>query len=128
MVNTNRSRRGISLIEVLMSMLVFAAGATGASYLYMHGHGLIHKQDQYRVAAQLASEQLEKLKSIDYTEVGNQIVDANDLRQVIQDLTFTKTTTVKEIDSYPYKEVNVTVNWGASGTEHHVTLTTIIAP
>lgn len=119
-------RKGISLIEALVAMLVLAVGITGGSYLFVFGRGQIRLRNEYRVAVRLASESLEKLKATAYTDIAVG-TDVNDI--MVDSRTYTrKVTTTNDLGGY--KQAGVTVSWQIlpSSKQFDVSLVTLIAP
>jgi len=117
------SRRGATLIEVVVAMLVLIMSATGASYFFVYGRGQVREKNHYRVAACLASEALEELKAADYTSLQAGETEA---QRSIQDVLYERTVTLTDLGTY--KQADVSVYWPAPDNAYHVDLTTLISP
>lgn len=113
----------MSLIEVMIAMLILAIGGLGASYFFVYGRGQVRARNDTRLAALLASEELEALKATAYKDIA--VGQTSDVRQV-QDQAFNRTTVVTDLGEV--KQVDVTVSWTTRGQHPQVTLTTQIAP
>ncbi len=118
-----KSKKGTSLVEVMVAALILAIVILGGSYFYVGSTNQINLREQYRAASRLAGQKLEELKAGDY--------DAVTIGEVQDSLTLENSTYSRSVvteDLGLYKKVVVTVNWGPVGMERNVSLVTLIAP
>ncbi len=118
-----KSKKGTSLVEVMVAALILAIVILGGSYFYVGSTNQINLREQYRAASRLAGQKLEELKASSY--------DAVTIGEVQDSLTLENSTYSRSVvteDLGLYKKVVVTVNWGPVGMERNVSLVTLIAP
>ena len=118
-----KSKKGTSLVEVMVAALILAIVILGGSYFYVGSTNQINLREQYRAASRLAGQKLEELKAGSY--------DAVTIGEVQDSLTLENSTYSRSVvteDLGLYKKVVVTVNWGPVGMERNVSLVTLIAP
>ena len=123
MVAALKSKKGTSLIEVMVAILIFTIVIVGCSFLLAFGRSQISIQEHYQVATQLAVQKLEELKAGDYYAIpeGQTREDIS-----LEDLPYTRFTDIK--DSGLYKKVSVAVQWEQTGNQRSVDLVTFIGP
>ncbi len=128
---TKDRRRGVTLIEVMLAVLILAIALIGTSSTYVTGRRFIVDQRYYRAAAQLASQKLEELEASSYDNIG----DVNEVEDLSVDglayqrrtqtvLTATPTAEVPK----PCKKATVTIVWSTAGCQHQARLVTYIGP
>ncbi len=123
MTIVRKSKKGTSLVEVMVAALILAIVVLGGSYFYVGSTNQINLREQYRAASRLAGQKLEELKAGSY--------DAVTIGEVQDSLTLENSTYSRSVvteDLGLYKKVVVTVNWGPVGMERNVSLVTLIAP
>lgn len=128
----DRQRRGLSLIEVMLAVLVLVIALTGVSYTYVSGRRFVVTQQNYQAAAQLASQKFEDLKSLGYDNIviGKEVeelsVDGQSyLRQTQIEMTEAPSATVPK----PCKKATVIVKWSFYDKDRHqANLVTYIGP
>ena len=125
MLPTLKSKKGTSLIEVMVAVLVFAIVVLACPFLFAFGRGEIKRQESHRIAVELAAQKLEELRACNYNDIAQG--DSNTAIS-LNDLSYSQTTEIVTENGGLNKRANVTVRWGPTGTEHSVILTTIIAP
>ncbi|MCK4785074.1 MAG: prepilin-type N-terminal cleavage/methylation domain-containing protein [Desulfobacteraceae bacterium] len=118
-----KSKKGTSLVEVLVAVLIFAIVIIGGSLLFASGRSWIDLREHHRAAIQLAAQKLEKLKAGSYYDI-KEGETKEDLS--FGDFSYGRGTVIE--DTGLYKEVTVTVFWEQMGKEHNVSLFTFIAP
>ena len=118
-----KSKKGVSLIEVMIAVLISTIVMLGGSFFFVSSTNQINLRRQYRVASQLASQKLEELKAVDYDTI--EIGEAKD-SVTLKNSTFSRSVVTKDIGSY--KQVNVSVNWGPEDQQRNINLVTYIAP
>jgi len=127
MLTTLKSKKGTSLVEVMVAVLVFAIVVLACPFLFAFGRGEIKRQEHHRIAIELAAQKLEELRACNYNDIeqgdSNSVLSLNE-----NDLSYSRTTEIVTENGGSCKRVNVTVRWGPTGTEHSVILTTIVAP
>ena len=117
------SKKGMSLVEVMVAVLISAIVMIGGSLFFVASTDQINLRQQYRTASRLASQKLEELKAVDYDTVA--IGEAKD-SVTLKNSTYSRSVVIKDTGSY--KQVNVTVSWGPAGQERNINLVTFIAP
>ena len=125
MLTTIKSKKGTSLVEVMVAVLVFAIVVLACPFMFAFGRGEIKRQESHRIAVELAAQKLEALRACNYNDIEQG--DSNSVLS-LNDLSYSRTTGIVTENGGLYKRANVTVRWGPTGTEHSVILTTIIAP
>ena len=118
-----KSKKGVSLIEVMIAVLISAIVMLGGSFFFVASTSQINLREQYRAASRLASQKLEEVKAVDYDTVAEgEVADSVTLKSS----SYNRNVVTKDIGSL--KEVTVTVNWGPVGQQHNINLVTFIAP
>jgi type II secretory pathway pseudopilin PulG len=118
-----KSRKGISLVEVMVAVLISTIVILGGSFFFVASTNQINLREQYRAASQLAGQKLEELKAGNYDDVTiGELKDSLSLGG----LSYSRSTVTEDLGLY--KNVVVTVNWGPAGTERNLSLATLIAP
>ncbi len=123
MTIVRKSKKGISLVEVMVAVLISTIVILGSSFFFVASSNQVNLREQYRAASRLASQKLEELKAGSY--------DAAAIGEVEDSLTLENSTYSQSVvteDLGLYKKVVVTVNWGPVGVERNVSLVTLIAP
>jgi len=118
-----KSKKGISLVEVMAAVLISTIVIIGSSFFFVASRNQLNLQEQYRAASGLASQELEELKAGSYDDIATSEAE--------ESLSLEKTSYSRSIDTEDlgsYKKVTVTVNWGAGGKQRNVSLATLIAP
>jgi len=128
-VTKSKMRKGITLVEVMLAVLVFVVAVLGTSYAFAFGRGEIKRQEQQRIAVLLAGQGLDELKATEYDEIKQgETIKAVTLSEQDNGLTYFRTIQVADEEDESFKTVTATVRWGLTGVEHSLALTTIIAP
>ena len=118
-----KSKKGVSLIEVMMAVLISSIVMLGGSFFFVASTNQINIREQYRAASRLASQKLEEVKAVDYDTVAEgEVTDSVTLKNS----SYNRSVVTKDLGSV--KEVTVTVNWGPVGQQHNINLVTFIAP
>jgi len=118
-----KSKKGISLVEVMVAVLISIIVILGSSSFFVASSNQINLREQYRAASRLASQKLEELKAGSYDDIATS--------ETKESLSLEKTSYSRSIDTEDlglYKKVIVTVNWGAGVKQRNVSLVTFIAP
>ena len=118
-----KSKKGTTLTEVLVAVLIFTIVLIGGSLSFSSGRSWIDLREKYRVALQLAAQKLEKLKAGSYYDIKE-----SETEEYLSfgDLSYGRGTVIE--DTGLYKEVTVTVFWKQIDKEHDVSLFTFVAP
>ena len=117
------SKKGVSLVEVMIAVLISAIVMLGGSLFFVSSTGQIHLREQYRAASQLASQKLEELKGVDYSTVAEGEVQDS---VTLENSSYSRSVVTQDLGLY--KEITVTVNWGPAGQGNTTNLVTFIAP
>ncbi len=123
MTAITKSKKGTSLVEVMVAVLIFTIVILGASFLFFYGRSQISLRGHYRVALQLAAQKLEELKADNYDDIEEGETEES---FSLEDLSYSRTTETEDVGLY--KKVDVGVDWQQLGKQHSVSLTTFIAP
>ena len=123
MPNILKSKKGTSLIEVMVAIFILTIVIVGGSFSYVYGRRQIDLRKHYRAAGQLAAQKLEELKADNYYDI-----EAGETQEDIylEDLSYNRAIKTEDLDLY--KKVYVDVYWQERGKQHNVSLTTFIAP
>ncbi len=118
-----KSKKGTSLVEVMVAVLISTIVILGSSFFFVASSNQINLREQYRAASRLASQKLEELKAGSYDAIATSVTN--------ESLSLEKSSYSRSIDTEDlglYKKVTVTVNWGAGAKQRNVSLATIIVP
>jgi len=136
-INNKKKKRGFTLIEVMLTMVIIATGLFGLMVIYHNSARNVMDADINLMASYLARERLEKLVSdkvaygYDYvinenysttanvTVGGHQFTRSFNIYEVLKDDLFTP-----QVDS-GFKRIDMTVSWGL-GADENVILSTIL--
>ena len=131
------SERGVTLIEVLISVFILALIAMGTTQFFVFGRTQINVQGHRRAALERAQQRLEELLASSYDSVAAKTEHDFPLDNIL----CTRTTTVTAVDdsadglgaadtsgTEDYRNVTVTVSWTERGRTDSVALETLIAP
>jgi len=122
-IKRHKSAAAATLIEVMVAVLIVTIVIIGGSLLFVTGRSQINQQKQYRAATYLAAQKLEELKAGNYGAI---TVGDTEESLTLEGFSYVRDTNT--VDTGSYKDVTVTVSWGPTGNEHHVSLVTAIAP
>ncbi len=118
-----KSKKGISLVEVMVAVLISTIVILGSSFFFVASSNQINLREQYRAASRLASQKLEELKAGSYDDIATSVTN--------ESLSLEKTPYSRSIDTEDlglYKKIIVTVNWNGVGKQRNVSVATLIAP
>jgi len=124
MPNVLKSKKGTSLVEVMVAVFISAIVMLGGSFFYVASTSQIHLRKQYRAACRLAGQKLEELKAGNYDAIT--IGEEKDSLSLEESSSYSRSVVTEDLGLY--KQVRVTVNWGPAGKENNVSLVTLIAP
>ncbi len=118
----NAARRGTSLVEAMLAILILVIAVMGVSSTYVSGRRELVKQRYYQAAAQLASQSLEEVKAGGYAAADEgeeeEEFTVNGLAFVRNTLTELTAEPTTEVPS-PCKKVTVTITWSLTGEDQH---------
>ncbi len=123
MLTIGKSKKGTTLVEVIVAILIFTIVIIGGSFLFASGRSQINLRERYRVAVQLAAGKLEELKAGNYHDIQQGQTQES---LSLEDVSYSRTIDTEDVGLY--KKVEVTVHWGQTGNGHNVSLVTFIAP
>jgi prepilin-type N-terminal cleavage/methylation domain-containing protein len=118
-----KSKKGVSLVEVMIAVLISSMVMLGGSLFFASSTGQINLREQYRAASRLASQKLEEFKAVDYTTVAEGQVTDN---VTLENSSYSRSVVTQDLGLY--KQVTVTVNWTTGVKVNNVNLVTFIAP
>lgn len=125
MVAIRKSKKGTSLVEAVVAILVLSIIILGSSFLFVSGQGYIDMRGRHRIAAELAAQKLEELKAGNYNDIAEGETEES---FSLDDLPYTRSVATETRDGGLYKKVQVTVSWQQMGKQRNVSLDTFIAP
>jgi len=125
-------QRGTSIIEAMLAALVLVIAMLGISSAFVSGRRFVVNQQYYQVAAQLASQKFENLKSLGY----DNIVEGEEREELLVKGQSYQILTEIELSAEPSAELpkpcykaRVTIEWSLNGAElHQAMLVTYIGP
>jgi len=131
-LNRKDHNKGITLLEIVISLLIFGIVATGIlrSFIFCNMRA---KSTSLRTAAiALAQERMEQIKNDSYANVTatnypdetNLILDTAGTAATGDDLTGTRTVTITGVSPNPLT-ITVTVTWNFQGNQLSESLTTL---
>jgi len=123
MLTIVKSKKGTSLVEVMLAVLIFATAILGGYFLCFYSRSQINLQERYRVAAHLAAPKIEELKAGSYSSIS---AGETEESLALEDLSYRRSVGTEDVGLY--KKVTVTVHWPQMGKDHNVSLVTFIAP
>ncbi|MBI2875600.1 MAG: hypothetical protein HYY20_01820 [Candidatus Tectomicrobia bacterium] len=136
------SQDGLSLIEVVVSVVLLSLVGIGFALSLGLGQGEIVDEGYRRMALTLAEEQIERLKALNYNDAAlsagaypvtvlhqdTVTLDDRGTVSTTDDLTGTRSWRVSEMNGVgSYKWVALTLSWTTGGQTHSVALDTYIA-
>lgn len=148
------SKRGATLVELIVALFIIALVILGAGMFFFYGRVNIIREAHRRAALLVASQRLEELKAADWEDIApdppsyqpyyityssgwiRNLSEAKDTEVPVDILSDAKMVTEAQWrdddpddgnDTYDYLKVTVTVEWSDS-TTNTVNLTTLIAP
>ena len=117
-----KSEKGISLIEVMLAISILVIIVLGGTTLFAYGAGQISQSKHSRVAVQLASQKLERLRADNNISID--IPDGETIENIaLGDVSYNQTTVTEDWGSY--KKVEVTVRWTQMGNQRNVNMATL---
>lgn len=137
MRSPRRGRRGFTLLEMLLTMIVIAVGMMGVMQLFENAARGALQADLSGIATVLAREKLERI-AVDKVRDGYAAIDAGDYPQEHFSGEFSpyvRTTEITEVSGDDlvtpeagsgFKRVVVTVRWGAQPSER-IAIATVFA-
>ena len=124
MTIVQKSRKGTSLVEVMVAVLISVMVILGSSFFFAASTNQINLREQHRAASRLAGQKLEQLKACDYDAVA--IGEVKDSVSLEENASYSRSVVTEDLGLY--KKVTVNVNWGPAGKKNNVSLVTLIAP
>jgi len=125
------SERGVTLLEVMVSIFLLGVVAVGTSQLFVFGMAQINVRGHERAALERAQQRIEELYVSEYDSV----VAKTETNLPLGNILGTRTTTVEAMDdsangsgTEDYRRVLVTVFWTERGRAESVALETVITP
>ena len=118
-----KSKKGVSLVEVMIAILISTIVMLGGSLFFVSSTNQINLRKQYRAASRLASQKLEEYKAVDYDTVAEGEVKDS---VTLENSSYSRSVVTKDLGLY--KQVTVNVNWGTAAKVNNINLVTFIAP
>jgi len=117
-----KSKKGMSLVEVMVSILILTIVILGSAVLFVYGLGHVSLSKNYRVATELAAQKLEQFRADNHYHID--IPDGETSEDIsLGGVSFTRDTMTEDIGLY--KKVKVTVNWTQKNRDRDVSLVTL---
>lgn len=139
-----RSRRGVSIVDVIVTIFLLGACGVVFSTTFPTGFQASRQAQHYKVASAIAQRKMEQLRPISYQSLGYNLlsglefIDESDgnlpyhftgtdsLQSQLPD--GTGELLIEDVPGYELKRVTVTVKWrGVTGVTRSVQLTTLFA-
>jgi prepilin-type N-terminal cleavage/methylation domain-containing protein len=118
-----KSKKGVSLVEVMIAVLISVIVMVGGSLFFVSSTNQINLRKQYRAASRLASQKLEEVKAVDYSTVAvGEVQDS----VTLENSSYSRNVVTQDLGLY--KQVTVNVNWGTGAKANNINLVTFIAP
>jgi len=132
-----REKRGITLIELALTIVVISIGLVGIMILFENATRGIMQADMNVIASNLAHEKLEQIVLDKWRDGYDAVLDSNYPDEGFSDefSVFTRSTDIYEVsgtdlateeEGSGFKRVEVTVSWG-EGALNRVTVPTLLA-
>ena len=136
MKNSSSRTRGVTVIEAIIAIGIFATLSTVAYQARLSSHRLLERESNKTKAVLLAEEGIEAVRSIRDTDFNNLSDGVNGLNHTASvwsfsgtedttDSKFTRSVTISSADS-DSKRVTTKVDWSERGVNNSVTLTSIL--
>lgn len=116
-----RSRKGFTLLEVLLAVVLMAGGFIALSQAVVTGLFVSGGSEQELVAANLAQERMEDIRNTAYASV------TNEARAPVAGFTTYEREVVVTTPLASMKQVNVTVYWQSKSEELSFSLVTYVS-
>lgn len=117
-----KSKKGMSLVEVMVSILILTIVILGSAVLFVYGLGHVSLSKNYRVATELAAQKLEQFRADNHYHID--IPDGETSEDIsLGGVSFTRDTMTEDL--VLYKKVKVTVNWKQKNRDRDVSLVTL---
>lgn len=117
-------KKGVTLVEVMVAILVFTIVMLGGLAFFFYGRMHISHSNHQRMALGLTKEQVEILKATPYDELP--AVDNENI--TLGGVDYSRNTVVTDgTGGGIYREVTVTTSWEEKGNTVSVQLVTVIA-
>jgi type II secretory pathway pseudopilin PulG len=117
-----KSRKGISLIEVMLAISILVIIVLGGASLFTYGAGQISQSKHSRVAVELASQKLERLRADNNISI--EIPDGKTIESIpLGDVSYEQTTVTEDLGTF--KKVEVSVRWMQMGKQRNVNMATL---
>jgi len=117
-----KSKKGMSLVEVMVSILILTIVILGSAVLFVYGLGHVTLSKNYRVATELAAQKLEQFRADNHYHID--IPDGETSEDIsLGGVSFTRDTMTEDL--VLYKKVKVTVNWKQKNRDRDVSLVTL---
>lgn len=130
-MRTRRLQSGISLLELVIAVAVFAVAFLMLLTAFPTAARAIHQGDQYLVATFLAERRLEEIRSLDFDSVvetgadpGGAVAVPTSNQGVASNLEYSIQTKVQELEPN-LKRVRVVVSWTADRARYVEVLTDV---
>ncbi|MBN2594458.1 MAG: prepilin-type N-terminal cleavage/methylation domain-containing protein [Sedimentisphaerales bacterium] len=127
----SRRKKGVTIVEVIISVLILVIVILGSAFLYAYGTGFIGVGKRYRQANQLAAQKLEQLRADNHFNRPMPLGTTSEPPITLGYVDYTRTTEITEaIDPTDQnlgscKKVKVTVSWTQGGRDREVSLVSL---
>ncbi len=137
-----KSERGVTLIEVLVSIFLLLLVLVGTTQLFVFSRRQINYQGHRSAALGVAQQGLEEMFADLFASRYDSVLAKTENNLQLDNLLCTRTTTIQAVDdsadglgasdtdgdTEDYREVTVTVSWNERGRTNSVALQSLIAP
>ncbi len=128
-----RKNNGFSLIEIIVSVLIFTIGILGGLAYFFYSQTNLNLERHRRTAIELAQSRIEFLKTVSYSNLNN--YNENGTNITIDEISGKRMTIIEDIDdpddadtNPDYKKITVKITWYENKKNNEVVLQTIISP
>ncbi len=126
-------KSGFSLVEVIVSILIFIIGIFGTLAYFFYSQTNLNIERHRRTAIELAQSRIEFLKTVAYSNLNN--YNENGTIINIDEIQGKRITIIEDIDdpddldtNPDYKKITVKIVWFENKKNNEVVLQTIISP
>jgi Tfp pilus assembly protein PilV len=125
--------KGFSLIEVIVSILIFIVGVFGTLAYFFYSQTNLNVERHRRTATEMAQSRIEFLKTVSYPNLNNYNENGTNIN--IDEIQGKRMTIIEDIDdpddpdtTPDYKKITVKIIWFENKKNNEVVLQTIISP
>lgn len=124
------SKIGFTLIEVMISIVVFITGIIGSFTYFYYSKNYLDFTIKRKIATELCHYRLEEIRSAPYSEIIN--FKESQTPIMIGNLNGVRTTEIEDVDENndgktDYKKISVSIKWNQNDKEQKVEILALIS-